>query len=65
MLEEMPGLYTTAMEQLMSLFSGGRSTRVDGSGIFLSTATKGMELTEGLTVPETTSRGRSSPDLFS
>ena len=38
------------MEQLMSLFPGGISTRVDGSGIFLSTATKGMELTEGLSV---------------
>lgn len=47
MLEEVPGLYTMATEQLMSLFSGERSARVDGSGIFLSTATKGMELTEG------------------
>lgn len=37
---------------------------MDGSGIFLSAVTKGMELTEGLSFPETTSRGRSSPDLF-
>lgn len=54
-----------AMEQLMSLFSGGRSTQVDGSGVFLSTVTKGMKLKEGLSFPETASRGRSSPDLFS
>jgi len=58
-------LYLRAMEQLMSLFLGGTSTRVDGLGIFLSTATEGMELTEGLSVPETTARERSSPDLFS
>lgn len=40
------------MEQLMSLIPGGVSLWVDGQGNFLSTATKGMEQTKGLSVPD-------------
>lgn len=36
----------------MSLIPGGVSLWVDGQGNFLSTATKGMEQTKGLSVPD-------------